>query len=506
MTAAVASDGAASSGLVALNRRTLWITLGAILAFRLLAAGLIHLTEDEAYYRLWSLFPQAGYYDHPPMIAWWIWLGRHLVGDNALGVRLLPVLASAATTWLVFDSARLAGASERTAVRAAIWYNATLLVAFGAMLAIPDLPASFFWTLSVWAVLKAGYSRPIAWWCAAGAAAGLATLSKYSSLFLAPGILLFLAITPEGRRRLLSPGPWLAIPVAALLFGVNVLWNAQHGWVSFTKQFGRAAPAHFAPTHVLEFVVAELALLNPLIAVFVGRATGLLRRPGANGDVRPFLAISAPFLLYLLIHSLHDRVQAHWPAPVFPALAIAAAIAAESATGWWARLRTVAPVLGLGVGAAALTYMALPIPSPFAPQDPGHTVRGWGPYAEKIEALRLKTGARWVGTLSYGEAAQLVSQHEIHAPVLQLAERDRYVFLPSAQADIRGPGLVLELNRRIDAATLSDCFEAVTPLGEVLRTHEKHGRYAAFAVARPKHVVDGGCWDSGQAPWERKAP
>src|SRR5262249_45688669 len=153
------------------------------LAFRLVAAGLIHLTEDEAYYRIWSLSPAAGYYDHPPMIAWWIWLGRHIAGDNPPGVRLLPVLARAPTRVLVFDMARLAGGGERAAARAGVWYNATLLVGAGAMLAIPDAPASLFWQLTVWSVLRAFRGeRAWAWWLAAGAAAGLATLSKYSGL------------------------------------------------------------------------------------------------------------------------------------------------------------------------------------------------------------------------------------------------------------------------------------------------------------------------------------
>lgn len=487
-----------------LDRRFLIGFIAVVLVIRLVFAGLIHLTEDEAYYRLWALYPQAGYYDHPPMIAWWGWLGRHVVGDNALGMRLLPVLANAATTWLVFDSARLAGASERTAVRAAVWCNATLLVAFGAMLAIPDLPASFFWTLAVWAALKAFHSRPIAWWCAAGAAAGLATLSKYSALFLAPGILLWLVLTPETRRRLLTPGPWLAIPIAALLFGINVWWNAHHGWVSFEKQFGRAAPAHLAPKHVLEFLGAEIALINPLILPFVVRAVPGLRRQGPNGDVRPFLALAAPFLLYLLVHSLHDKVQAHWPAPVFPGLAIAAAIAAEDATGWWARLRTAAPVLGLGLGAAALIGMASP--EFLKGRDFAHNVHGWSAFATRLETMRSQAGAGWVGTLSYGEAAQIAGQHELHAPVLQLDERDRYVFLPSAQADISGPGLVVELSRRIDASMLQACFAEVRPLGEVRRTDEKHGLYSAFLVSHPKAIVDGGCWDTGQAPPRPAAP
>ena len=108
--------------------RTLIVVVGATLVLRLIIGGLTHLTEDEAYYRLWSMTPAFGYYDHPPMIAWWIWLGRHIAGDTALGVRLLPILASAATSFLVFDMAALAGADRQVSERAGVWFNATLLV------------------------------------------------------------------------------------------------------------------------------------------------------------------------------------------------------------------------------------------------------------------------------------------------------------------------------------------------------------------------------------------
>jgi 4-amino-4-deoxy-L-arabinose transferase-like glycosyltransferase len=70
----------------------------AVTAVRLLAAAAIPLTEDEAYYRLWAQHPQLGYYDHPPMIAWWIWLGERLGGDTPFGIRLIPCLSTGLAT------------------------------------------------------------------------------------------------------------------------------------------------------------------------------------------------------------------------------------------------------------------------------------------------------------------------------------------------------------------------------------------------------------------------
>ena len=43
-----------------------------LLVLRAVMAALLPLSADEAYYWLWSKHLAAGYYDHPPMIAWLI--------------------------------------------------------------------------------------------------------------------------------------------------------------------------------------------------------------------------------------------------------------------------------------------------------------------------------------------------------------------------------------------------------------------------------------------------
>ncbi|MBS0333124.1 MAG: glycosyltransferase, partial [Proteobacteria bacterium] len=44
------------------SRNILWLALG-LTALRLVAAGSVHLTEDEAYYRFWAQHLQLGYLD-----------------------------------------------------------------------------------------------------------------------------------------------------------------------------------------------------------------------------------------------------------------------------------------------------------------------------------------------------------------------------------------------------------------------------------------------------------
>jgi 4-amino-4-deoxy-L-arabinose transferase-like glycosyltransferase len=477
------------------RRGVLLLALG-LTAIRLAAAGSIHLTEDEAYYRFWAQHLQLGYLDHPPMIGWWIRVGMSLFGDTPLGVRLLPALSCGLNTWLIGDLARRLGATPRTAFCAALWYNATLTVCLGGMLAIPDSPASLFWTITLWSLARFWEHRRAGWWLVAGFAAGLAVMSKYSGLFLAPGVLLWLLATPGGAAELKKPGPWAAAVLAAAVFAANVVWNAQHQWITFIKQFGRVAPHDVTLAYLVELVVTQTLLFTPIMAAYaVVGARQAWRERGQAGAVQLMLpvATSAPFVAYLVIHSLHDRVQGHWPAPAFGALAICAAAAADglATTPWQKWLRRLAPVPGYVFAAAVFAAVALPTPSPLGRLDPTLPLRGWPQLAGDIEALRARTGAAWVGTRSYGVYSQLQDEHRIAGPLLELVERERYWSDDPGRPDFTRPGLAVDLSRRMNVPDMQRCFTQVTPVAELKRagglTHDL--RYTAYLVSGPRRDV-----------------
>jgi 4-amino-4-deoxy-L-arabinose transferase-like glycosyltransferase len=480
-----------------LNLHLILLALG-LTALRLLVGGELHLTEDEAYYRLWAQHLQLGYFDHPPMIAWWIRAGTLAVGDSPLGVRLFAALASGLNTWLVGDLARRLGADRKTAFRAALWFNATLTVCLGGMLATPDAPASLFWTITLWMLAAAWRSGRAGWWVAAGVAAGLGVLSKYSALFLAPGVVLWLLLVPGGIAALRRPGPWLAVVAAGALFSVNIAWNAQNHWESFTKQFGRVAPEGFSPAHVAEFLATQFLLLTPLIAIFAGigmwRAWRARSSPAGAQLMLP-VATSAPFAAYLLIHSLHDRVQGHWPAPLFGALAMSAAFAAPSGeTLRAAAARLFTPLMGFAASGVLLIAMVSPI-SLLGPSDPTQALRGWPEFAREVEALRQRHGATWVGTESYGVFAQLANEDTITTPLLEVIERDRYRRDAGLIPDFSRPGLIVDISRRMRPVDVQRCFAEVTPVAELGRAGgtSKNQRYSAFLVSGPKRDV----WELG---------
>jgi 4-amino-4-deoxy-L-arabinose transferase-like glycosyltransferase len=420
----------------------------------------------------------------------------------------MPALSSGLTSLLLFDLVQRLGGSAQAGARAAVWFNATLLIGAGGFLATPDAAAVPFWSLTVWCLARAAETSPDApqvprWWIVAGLAAGLACISKYSGLFLAPGVLIWLLMEPDGLKRLRGPWPWVAAVLAGLIFSTNVAWNATHHWAAFDKQFGRAAPGRLAPQYLIELIVGQLLLLNPAIAWFVVRGVGGAAKRRAAGEgganLRLPLALSAPFAAYLALHSLHDRVQAHWPAPLYPALAIFAAVAADQAplSGFQRGLKRLAAPLGLGLSALVLLHLALPASDLKGVRDPTAQLRGWPPFAGRLEALRKSDHAGWIGTLSYGTDGQLAAQSAITVPVAELNERDRYP--PgegSWRADLATPGLVVDLDRRVTAAALSRCFSRVAAAGILDRGAPGYDPtpYAAFLVSGPtRDVLHQGC-------------
>lgn len=471
---------------------------------RFVLAAVAPITEDEAYYRLWALHPAFGYLDHPPMVAWWIAGGIAVLGDSALGVRAPFVLATAIGTLALWRTAAILFGMA-AAARAAIWFNATLLVGLGAMLATPDGPSALFWGLALWAAAEWHAGRDGRWWLAFGLFAGLGLLSKYSVLFLGAGIVLWLALAEDRRRVLLSPWLWLGGVLAAALFAPVVSWNAGHEWASFAKQFGRAAADGVTWRYLPELLGGQIGLLGPLMLPFL--VLGILGRPRpAPADMtaagrNPLLAgrgllvaTSAPFVLYLLLHALHDRVQANWPAPLYgPAALLAAAAAGAVPEGGRPRLAALVPwvaTAGFATTVAAAAFALHPLPG-LERIDPLARFRGWEQVARSVDKAADRAGAAWIATDGYGATAMLADALR-DRPVIQLDERIRYDSAPPPDpALLAEPAIVVVRGyKTTPPAWLAARFASLEPYGVVWRqAGAKTVGYSLFRASAPQPGV-----------------
>lgn len=450
--------------------------IAALTAFRFWASAQIPLAPDEAYYWLWSRELAAGYFDHPPMVAWWIWASTSLFGDTEFGVRALSIVASVVASYAVLATARNLALGESTAARGAIWFNATILVGVGAILITPDSPSVMFWALAVWVLADIRRTGDGWLWLVFGFFAGLGCLSKYTNLFLGVGVLLWLISDRQARRWFLSPWLWAGGVVAVLVFLPVLLWNAEHGWISFEKQFGRVAADGVQLRYVGEFIAAQVGLLNPLIAVFVGIGAwfGLRwlarRRDASEGAMWFLLALSLPLIAYMAVHSFHARVQGNWLAPVYPGLAL---LGAAAAAGVSSRLldglaKAAAPV-GIVIAVFVLLFFVSPLPTPFGQRTPAERLVGWAGLAESVDRVMNDTGAKWIATADYGLTGELAFYGPGPDRVQQVTERQRYLFDTVDSKMTTLPALLVLNKDRSDLRRFRRCFASIEPVGEVDR-------------------------------------
>jgi 4-amino-4-deoxy-L-arabinose transferase-like glycosyltransferase len=431
-----------------------WAALWALVALtllRLMVAGTTALAPDEAYYWVWSRALAPGYLDHPPMIALWIRAGTALAGPGALGVRLLSPFAAALGSLLLAQAAEDLLPGRRAGLVAAGLLNATLLFGVGAVTATPDTPLLLFWTATLWALSRLHATGNGAWWLAAGAAGGLALDSKYTAILLAPAVLLWVLTVPRLRPWLWRPMPWLAGLVALALFSPVLAWNAAHGWASFVKQGGRTGD--WDPSRAVQFVGelfgGQIALATPGIAVLLGAAMVVAARRAWRRDAA-WTLIAAMTLLpaaVFLQHALGDRVQANWPAVLYPAAAIGVAGLAPG----WTWLRRPAAVLAAAV--TALVYIqgiffVVPLPPRL---DPAFSrLAGWSGFARAVAELAQADRARFVAVESFGDAAELARLLPPDLPVLAVDWRWAQFELPDGAPAATGVGLLLRPARRTD--------------------------------------------------------
>jgi dolichyl-phosphate-mannose-protein mannosyltransferase len=471
-----------------------------LVALRLIAATFTPITFDEAYYWMWSQHLAGGYYDHPPMVAVVIRLGTLIAGDTEFGVRLVSILLALPMSWAIYQAAAILFGSRRVAASSAILLNITLMAAVGTLIVTPDAPLLVASSLLLFALSKVLQTGRGVWWLAVGAAAGCALLSKYTALFFGPAILIWLVAVPKLRHWLISPWLYLGGLVALVLFAPVILWNADHHWVSFIKQMGRARIEDFRPVFIAELIPTQIAFATPLVWMLGAMGLYALFRRRA-GALPARVLVNAMFwviVAYFVWHSLHARVEANWFAPVYPAFVIAAAVAAHLVE-WEPRRQRLADFCRRWAAPGGVLMFVLLVVQADTGVLSGYrrdaTVRsigvGWRETAAAIEAVRARTGATCVLASDYGTTGWLAFHLPKGTCVAQQNQRIRWVNMPEPDAvQLAGPLLYVREAFPGDAP-LQDMFTRVEKVGEAER---KRGpllieTYALHLLREPKHGV-----------------
>jgi Dolichyl-phosphate-mannose-protein mannosyltransferase len=351
-------------------RKVFFATLAVTLLFRWVLAIRLPITGDEAYFFYWGQHPDWGFYDHPPMVGWWLSLLAD-ISKQPWVLRLPALLAPVIIAWIAYGLLRRSNQ--------ALAFNAASLMLLAPLnswnvAVTTDIPLMIFSFAAVAFYLRAqrtGHWLDF-WLCGSMLAGGL--LSKYFAGMLA------LALTGHALWRPSRPKliglAWVVIgslPAAV----IQIAWNAQNCWPNLMFNLvNRNVQAGWTWRAPLLYAVSLAYVLTPWVfwRLIAGwRSTSMNERadplvtaridrpaasradrwitPWADRSVRALSWIVAlPLALFLLLSAV-KTIGLHWLASfVAPAILLYAFVANRKQFG---------RALAWSIGLAGIHYLVI---------------------------------------------------------------------------------------------------------------------------------------------------
>ena len=237
----------------------IWYFLAGLLVLNLLQAYFTEITEDEAYYWMYSRYLDWGYFDHPPMIALLIRAG-YAIFQNELGVRLLPTLMGTGTIYLIY---LLAGRPENVRLFMLLIFSIILMhFRLAGYLAIQDIPMLFFTALFFLIYRYYIEEDRFIWVILLALAITAMFYSKYHSS-------LVVFFTVLGNLKVLSRRSfWLIAVLTVILYLPHVFWQIDHDFITFRYQLiGRNDPEVIKQFY--DFFLNQIVVTGPLVGVLL---------------------------------------------------------------------------------------------------------------------------------------------------------------------------------------------------------------------------------------------
>lgn len=392
---------------------------------RLFYMGQVELLPEDSYYWNYSQHLDFGYLDHPPMVAWLIWLGTHVFGGSEFGVRIGALCCAGVAAFFSYRLTRnLFG--EDSALVALVLLQVMPFFFLAGLLITPDAPLTAAWSATLYFLERALIGGQARAWLFAGITIGLGLISKYTIGMLVPVAFLFVLLDPASRQWLFRWQPYVALAIAGLIFSPVIVWNAQHDWASFAFQTSRrlAERPRFSLHRLL---LSALVLLTPT-GFLTLCASAFSRRPESRRWLFLQLAVLVPLSVFVVFSVRHD-VKVDWTGALWlgavPALAASIVeFGKPGVQGFRAWLHSawgptaVIMILLLGTG---LHYLALGLPGVGYSNHLELVPVGWRDLGRQVQAkadeLRRQTGLEpvIVGMDRYELASQLTFYAPDHA-------------------------------------------------------------------------------------------
>ena len=306
------------------------------------------LFNDEALYWAFAQRPDMGYFDHPPMTAWIIWLTDWIPGE--LGVRLLFTLMSVATIYGLYYLIRPKDSWLFMAI-----VSGMSIIHLGGFFAAPDVPLIFFMVIFLMCYKHYFYEDNMKLAIVMGIALAAMGWSKYHAILFA---FAFVLSNVEIFKR---KSFYLMVGTAILCVLPHLYWQYTHDWITLDFHFNHRRgqkPWHWV--YVTEFLGSQLLIYGPFISLLLFPSAVKFKQRDHYDCVMKYVFMVV--MVFFALNTFRGRVEANWTAMIMPPLVYLGYLYIENKPGWrkWALFSGFAGFVLLILFRLLLAFQILP--------------------------------------------------------------------------------------------------------------------------------------------------
>src|SRR5512139_1260740 len=172
-----------------------------------------------------------GFVEYPPLTPFLARIELTLFGLSLVSARTFSALAFSIVLILTGLMARELGGGRSAQILAALAASiAPFALIQGAL--IQYVSFDFLWSVLIaYLVIRLLKSEDPRWWILIGIVIGLGMMTKYTMVIFVAGLVGGVLLT-DARRYLKSPWLWGGVALSVLIFLPNLIWQAQHNFIS----------------------------------------------------------------------------------------------------------------------------------------------------------------------------------------------------------------------------------------------------------------------------------
>lgn len=290
--------------------RPIWWFLLCWTVFNIAQAYRLEIHADEAYYWLYSKFLDWGYFDHPPMVAVFIWLGDHVM-HNELGLRLVTILTSTASLFLLWLILKKYAVNAKTFI---LVVSGIFIFHIYGFITTPDAPLFFFTVLFYFVYQR--YAEKDTW--GLGILIGIITACMLYSKYHA---VLLIGFTVLSNIQLLKRKSfWVAAIIAVGLYIPHILWQINHHYPSINYHLYDRSASKYDPDNSLSYIPGQLLMAGPLIGWLLFYRAWKVKI--TDDFMRCLLVNGIGTFIFFFLSTFRGEAQPHWTLIAFAPLAM----------------------------------------------------------------------------------------------------------------------------------------------------------------------------------------